>query len=79
MKKSQSDVTPITQAQVCKGFSKNNKPCRNKFKYDGKFCHKHLNAEVSNNTTIVPGRAKPIYYLFDDKYRSHFIHVISHY
>ena len=65
-KSAASDIDNQNVTHQCDGITTNGNRCRNKFKHQGKFCHKHNEStEELNNDLFVPGRAKRIYYSID--------------
>lgn len=60
--------TPADMTHQCEGITKINNRCKNKFKYQGKFCHHHNKfVEKLNNSLFVPGFGKRKYYSIDGK------------
>ena len=65
---SDSDNQNVTHQ--CEGITRIGERCKNKFKYQGKFCHKHnKSAEELNTTFFVPGFVKRKNYSINGKYR----------
>ncbi|HJT84443.1 MAG TPA: hypothetical protein VJ697_08170 [Nitrososphaeraceae archaeon] len=60
--------TPLDMTHQCERITKLGNRCKNKFKYQGKFCHQHNKfAEKLNNALFVPGFGKRKYYSIDGK------------